>query len=246
MASRTHSVTRNLSYHFNLKHVSRLTFATALSLSAGACSGDEPQEDKSRETGSSDSGVDSGGENNKPDGSETGSKEGNGPANADCSDVKWGSSLKIGGIIPKSQAKGFLDTNGDHKADDKEQEVGMCNLRQFKAKCGLIVTGWNGCIGCPDEFRSVGESMQDLRRANIAVYAIYSEVNLDRGMKLMEKYLGTRPDMYSNSSELSLEFAPMKILVKLDTMEIINLDRTEKGEPVVFHVQEAVEACEKL
>lgn len=246
MASQPQQILRNLSSSIGLKYISRFTLATALGLALGACDKGEPEGDKSTESGSAGRDTGSSDKENNTDDSDTGNKEGKDPANADCSDIKWGSSLKLGGILPKSQAKGLLDSDGDHKAEDKEQEVGMCQLHQRKAKCGLIATGWHGCIGCPDEFRTIGDSMQELHDAGVDVYAIYSEVNTENGMKLMEKYLGTRPDMYSNSSELTLEFAPMKILVRLDTMEIIMLDRTEKGEPEVFHVNEAVDACKKL
>lgn len=88
--------------------------------------------------------------------------------------------------------------------------------------------------------------MKDLRDAEIAVYAIYSEMGMSEGLAQMEKYFGSRPDMYSNSTPLRFEFAPLKILVNLETMEIINLDRTENGNPQGFVVQEAIEACKKL
>lgn len=67
-----------------------------------------------------------------------------GSSERDCSKIEWGSSLKMGGIIPEAETKGFIDTDGDHKAEDEEQDIGMCALHKLKAKCGLVVTGWKG------------------------------------------------------------------------------------------------------
>lgn len=88
--------------------------------------------------------------------------------------------------------------------------------------------------------------MKELRGAGVAVYAIYEQISLTNGLKQMEKYFGTRPDMYSNKTDLQFEFAPLKILVRLKDMKIMLVESTKNGEPVVFTTQEAIEACKKL
>lgn len=234
-------------YPINLKAISRLGMAIALGLAVNACAGEDPKTEDSTQTGGEAGSTESATQGVKKDTAQNDST-GGGDGNKDpgCSDIQWGSSLKVGGIIPKSRSRGYVDTDGDHQADGEVREVGMCELHQLKAKCGLIMTGWYGCKGCGPEFEYVGQRMQELRDANIAVYAIYSELEPDKGIELMKKYFGSRPDMYSNSSEIEFEFAPLKILVNLKTMEILKVDGTRNGNPEVFEVEEAIEACKKL
>lgn len=88
--------------------------------------------------------------------------------------------------------------------------------------------------------------MDELHNAGIAVYAIYSEITLVKGLSLMGKYFGTLPDMYSNKTSLNLEFAPRKLLVNLETMELITMDSAGPSGFETFDMDDALEACKKL
>lgn len=117
-------------------------------------------EEENQDTGSTGTGTeDSSGENNTDTetGTETGSDGNTDPGTdtgtdttdennkkRDCSKIQWGSGLAKGEVIPRSDVRGFLDSDGDKKADDTETDVGMCALHQTDAKCGLVVTGFMG------------------------------------------------------------------------------------------------------
>lgn len=88
--------------------------------------------------------------------------------------------------------------------------------------------------------------MDELRKNGIAIYAIYSEIGLTKGLALMGKYFGSLPDMYSNKTSLNLEFAPRKLLINLETMELIKMDSAGPSGFETFDVDDAIEACKKL
>lgn len=88
--------------------------------------------------------------------------------------------------------------------------------------------------------------MDELHSNGIAIYAIYSEIGLTQGLALMGKYFGTLPDMYSNKTSLNLEFAPRKLLVNLETMELITMDSAGASGFETFDMDDAIEACKQL
>lgn len=88
--------------------------------------------------------------------------------------------------------------------------------------------------------------MDKLRENGFALYAIYTDIGLDDGFSLMQKYLGHKPDMYSNKTTLNFEFAPQKALVNLKTMELMALESYSAGGFKTFSVEDAIELCSKL
>lgn len=62
----------------------------------------------------------------------------------------------------------------------------------------------------------------------------------------MQKYLGHKPDMYSNKTTLNFEFAPQKALINLETMELMAVESYSGGSFETFSVQDAIDLCSKL
>lgn len=88
--------------------------------------------------------------------------------------------------------------------------------------------------------------MDDLRDNDIAIFAIYTDIDLEPGLDVMKKYFGTLPDMFTNTTSLSFEFAPQKALVDLETMEVIKLESYSSAGFVSFDVDDAIAACKAL
>lgn len=68
------------------------------------------------------------------------------PNDRDCSKIQWGSgsSLVEGNIIPRTDAKGFVDKDGDNVIDETETDADMCQLHLSGRKCGFIIYGDTG------------------------------------------------------------------------------------------------------
>lgn len=85
-----------------------------------------------------------------------------------------------------------------------------------------------------------------VKKADMALYLHFTEVDLDVGMKVVsgEEYLNADYfHVLSNTDSLGLAVAPRKILIDLRTMKVVALDL-----PLVrgYSIEEMIEACEKL
>lgn len=85
-----------------------------------------------------------------------------------------------------------------------------------------------------------------VKKADMALYLHYTEVDLDAGMAALsgQDYLGSDYfHVLSNTDSLGLTVAPRKAMIDLRTMEVVALDL-----PLVrsYSVEEMIKACEEL
>lgn len=71
--------------------------------------------------------------------SDSGTQPKDGPAG--CEKIKWGDSVKVGSVVPRLDTPGYWDADGDNKIDEKETQVGMCQLHLTGKKCGVVIFG---------------------------------------------------------------------------------------------------------
>lgn len=60
------------------------------------------------------------------------------PKERNCDDIEWGEELREGGTVILGATRGYLDTDGDDKVEEKETDVGMCQLHRTGKKCGMV------------------------------------------------------------------------------------------------------------
>lgn len=70
-----------------------------------------------------------------PEGSEESPKD---PQERSCDDIVWGEELREGETVTLGATRGYLDADGDNKVEEKETDVGMCQLHQTGKKCGMV------------------------------------------------------------------------------------------------------------
>lgn len=85
-----------------------------------------------------------------------------------------------------------------------------------------------------------------VKKADMALYLHFTEVDLDVGIKVIsgEDYLNADYfHVLSNTDSLEMAVAPRKILVDLRTMKVVALDL-----PLVrgYTIEEMIQACEDL
>lgn len=99
---------------------------------------------------------------------------------------------------------------------------------------------------CPSEFRKLNSLLDRVKKADMALYLHFTEVDLDVGMKIVsgEDYLDANYfHVLSNTDSLGLAIAPRKALIDLRTMKIVALDLPLSRS---YSIEEMIEACEKL
>lgn len=96
------------------------------------------EEDSSTESKDSESSSDTSESSSSDNNTSTGGSNGR-----DCDKISWGSGMKTGSIIQRTETTGYLDTNGDGKLEETPTKVGTCQLHLTGKKCGLVFYGWN-------------------------------------------------------------------------------------------------------
>lgn len=97
---------------------------------------EEPEPEKSEEPK----------ESKEPEESEKSEEPEPEPKDRDCDKIQWGNgrSLVEGEIIPRTDAKGFVDKDGDNVIEETETDADMCQLHMSGRKCGFIIYGDTG------------------------------------------------------------------------------------------------------
>lgn len=60
------------------------------------------------------------------------------PKERSCDQIEWSEKLREGEVVVLGKTRGYLDTDGDNKVEEKETEVGMCQLHKTGKKCGMV------------------------------------------------------------------------------------------------------------
>ncbi len=151
-----------------------------------------------------------------------------------CPRIQWGAELAAGETVPNWTLKGYIDTDGDHRVEQQEVEFAMEDIH-CSGKRALVLSiaevQWQNSLNWFEQLSTITD---DIYQAEGLILAIYfgnivqpTEFAYYRIIEFMDS------DYISGEKPVQdLEFAPLSVVIDLQTMRVIGMD--EKNAPLAL------------